>query len=89
MLVLGNTMIMSARERTCEYAVLKTLGFPVAIYLDSFFGESLFISALGAGAGVLLTYPVVAGIAALVPKGFFPYFFITPLTLILAAGSAL
>jgi hypothetical protein len=27
MLVLANTMIMAARERTREYAVLKTLGF--------------------------------------------------------------
>jgi putative ABC transport system permease protein len=89
MLVLGNTMIMSARERTSEYAVLKTLGFSGRHLFGLIFGESLFISALGAGAGVLLTYPIVAGIEAVVPKGFFPYFFITPLTLILAAGAAL
>jgi putative ABC transport system permease protein len=89
MLVLGNTMIMSARERTCEYAVLKTLGFSGGHLFGLVFGESLFISVLGAGVGVLLTYPVVAGIAALVPKGFFPYFFITPTTLIIAASAAL
>jgi putative ABC transport system permease protein len=89
MLVLGNTMIMSARERTCEYAVLKTLGFSGGHLFGLIFGESLFISALGSGAGMLLTYPVVAGIEAIVPKGFFPYFFITPSTLIIAASAAL
>jgi putative ABC transport system permease protein len=89
MLVLGNTMIMSARERTCEYAVLKTLGFSGGHLFGLIFGESLLISALGAGAGVLLTYPIVAGIEAVVPKGFFPYFFITPSTLIIAASAAL
>jgi putative ABC transport system permease protein len=89
MLVLGNTMIMSARERTSEYAVLKTLGFSGGHLFGLIFGESLFISALGAGAGVLLTYPIVAGIEAVVPKGFFPYFFITPSTLIIAASAAL
>jgi putative ABC transport system permease protein len=89
MLVLGNTMIMSARERTNEYAILKTLGFSGGHLFGLIFGESLFISALGAGAGVLLTYPIVAGIEAVVPKGFFPYFFITSSTLIIAASAAL
>jgi putative ABC transport system permease protein len=89
MLVLGNTMIMSARERTREYAVLKTLGFSGGHLFGLILGESLFISALGAGIGLILTYPFVSGIAAIMPKGFFPYFFITPLTLLLAGGAAL
>jgi putative ABC transport system permease protein len=89
MLVLGNTMIMSARERTREYAVFKTLGFSAGHLVGLILGESLLIAALGAGIGVLLTYPIVAGIAAAMPKGFFPFFFITPATLILAAAAAL
>jgi putative ABC transport system permease protein len=89
MLVLGNTMIMSARERTREYAVFKTLGFSAGHLVGLILGESLLIATLGAGIGVLVTYPVVAGIAALMPKGFFPFFFITPTTLILAATAAL
>jgi len=89
MLVLGNTMIMSARERIQEYAVLKTLGFSGGHLIGLILGESLVISAFGAGLGLFLTYPVVATIAAIVPKGFFPYFFITPTTLILSATSAL
>ena len=68
---------------------LKTLGFSGGHLFGLIFGESLFISVLGAGAGVLLTYPVVATIEALLPKSFFPYFFITPSTLIIAAGAAL
>jgi len=89
MLVLGNTMIMSARERTREYAVFKTLGFSAGHLVGLILGESLLIAVLGAGIGVLVTYPIVAAIAALMPKGFFPFFFITPTTLILAATAAL
>ncbi len=89
MLVLGNTMIMSARERTREYAVFKTLGFTKGHLFGLILGESLLISALGAGTGLLLTYPFVSGIAAFMPKGFFPYFFVTPSTFILGASAAL
>ncbi|HVN48767.1 MAG TPA: FtsX-like permease family protein [Bacteroidota bacterium] len=89
MLILGNTMIMSARERTREYAVLKTLGFTGGHLFGLIFGESMFISGLGAAVGLLVTYPVVSGIDALMPKGFFPYFFITPFTVILAIIAAL
>jgi putative ABC transport system permease protein len=80
---------MSARERTREYAVFKTLGFSAGHLVGLILGESLLIAALGAGVGVLLTYPIVAGIAAAMPKGFFPFFFITSATLILAAAAAL
>ncbi len=89
MLVLGNTMIMSARERTREYGVFKTLGFSAGHLIGLILGESLLIATFGAGIGVLFTYPVVAAIAALVPKGFFPIFFISPTTLIFAASAAL
>jgi putative ABC transport system permease protein len=89
MLVLGNTMIMSARERTREYAVLKTLGFSAGHIVGLILGESMLIAALGAGLGLLTTYPIVMGIAAVMPKGFFPYFFITPTTLLLGGSAAL
>ena len=89
MLVLGNTMIMSARERTREYAVLKTLGFSAGHLVGLILGESLLISVLGASLGLLATYPIVAGIASVMPKGFFPFFFVTPTTLILGGAAAL
>jgi putative ABC transport system permease protein len=89
MLVLGNTMIMSARERTREYAVLKTLGFSAGHLVGLILGESLLIAALGAGLGLLTTYPFVMGIAAMMPKGFFPFFYVTPTTLILGGTAGL
>lgn len=89
MLVLGNTMIMSARERTKEYAVLKTLGFSGGRLTTLLAGESLIISALGAGLGIALSYPVVELFSLMVPKSWFPIFYIEPITIVLAGSSAI
>jgi putative ABC transport system permease protein len=89
MLVLANTMVMSARERTREYAVLKTLGFSGAHLTGLILGESLLISFLGGGLGIGLLYPLVAGFEQAIPKGFFPFFFIEPVTIALTGGAAL
>lgn len=89
MLVLGNTMIMSSRERTREYAVLKTLGFSGKHLISLILGESLFISALGGALGLFLTFPIVAGFEQVIPKGFFPVFQIEPITVIFAVSAAL
>jgi putative ABC transport system permease protein len=89
MLVLGNTMIMSARERIREYAVFKTLGFSAGHLIGLILGESMVIAALGAGSGILLTYPVVSTIGAVMPKGFFPIFFVTPETMVIGGAAAL
>lgn len=56
--VMANTMAMTARERTPEYATLKALGFSPAYVAALIFGESLAIALIGAGAGILLTFPV-------------------------------
>ena len=89
MLVLGNTMIMSTRERTREYAVFKTLGFTGGHLVGLILGESLLISLLGGGFGLFLTVPLIEGFAALVPKGWFPIFNLESITMILAASSAI
>ncbi|MCL4547353.1 MAG: FtsX-like permease family protein [Bacteroidetes bacterium] len=89
LLVLGNTMVMAARERTREYAVLKTLGFSAKHIVGLIFGESMFISCLGGGIGLLLTFPIVAGFAQVIPKGFFPVFEIETITIVLSVGAAL
>lgn len=89
MLVLGNTMIMSARERTKEYAVFKTIGFSGKHLIGLIAGESLFISALGAILGLVLTYPIVNLFSLMVPKSFFPVFYVEPITVFLACLSAL
>lgn len=89
MLVLGNTMIMSARERTREYAVFKTLGFSKGHLIGLIMGESFLISAFGAGVGLFLTFPIVESFQNFIPKGFFPIFEIEPITVIFAVLSAL
>ncbi len=89
MLILGNTMIMSARERTKEYAVLKTIGFSGSHLTKLIAGESIIISLLGGGLGIALTYPIVGLFSLVVPKSWFPIFYVEPMTLILAGSSAL
>lgn len=88
LLVLSNTMIMTARERYREYAVLKTLGFSTFHLVGLIGGESMFIACMGGALGILLTFPISAGIHRGLPAGWFPVFNIEPLTLILAAASA-
>jgi len=88
MLVLANTMIMSARERTREYAVFKTLGFSAKHLVGLIMGESLFIAFLGGGIGLFLTFPLVSAFSEVIPKGFFPVFQIEPITIVLAVSAA-
>ncbi|HWC20199.1 MAG TPA: FtsX-like permease family protein [Terriglobales bacterium] len=47
LLVSGNTMAMTIRERTREVAVLKTLGFTRGTILSLYIGEAVTISVLG------------------------------------------
>ncbi len=89
MLVLGNTMIMAARERIREYSVLKTLGFSSLHLIGLIGGESLAIAVLGGAVGIALSYPMVAGFEAALPKGWFPIFNLETITLVLASSSAL
>lgn len=89
MLVLANTMIMAARERTREYAVLKTLGFSRRHLLFLIAGESFFISIIGGGIGLLFTFPLVEGFQQTMPKGWFPVFYIEPITIFLAVAAVL
>jgi putative ABC transport system permease protein len=89
MLVLGNTMIMSARERTREYSVLKTLGFSGKHLTGLILGESLLISLIGGTVGLLLGEMVVTGLGQVVPKTIFPLLEVTTLNIILAMVAAL
>ena len=63
LLVAGNTMAQSVRERTNELAVLKTLGFRNGRVMGLVLAESLVLAALGGGLGLLIARPVVAGLA--------------------------
>jgi putative ABC transport system permease protein len=89
MLVLGNTMIMSARERVREYAVLKTLGFSAGHIVGLIGGEALLIAAAGGLTGFALAVPLVNAFEQLMPKGWFPVFDLQPVTVVYAAVAAL
>ena len=58
LLVLANTMTMTARERMSEYAVLKTLGFGNRFLFLLISGESMTIALLGGMLGMALAFPV-------------------------------
>ena len=89
LLVLGNTMVMSARERTHEYAVLKALGFSARQIFFLIAGESLILSLLGSALGLGVTLPAVACFEKALPKGWFPVFYVKPETVIMACAAGL
>jgi putative ABC transport system permease protein len=89
LLVVGNTMIMSARERTHEFAILKALGFSGGQLFFLIAGEALILSLLGSAAGLLITFPAVEGFQAALPKGWFPVFYVKPETIMIGAVAGL
>jgi putative ABC transport system permease protein len=83
LLVLANTIIMSARERIREYAVLKTLGFTSGHIIGLVAGESLIIAGIGGCLGIAFTFPMAAAVAAGFPT-MFPVFNVELSTIVLA-----
>ncbi len=61
LLVSGNTMAMSIRERTREVAVLKTIGFTRGAILGLFVGEAVVVAALGGVVGTLVSLLLITG----------------------------
>ena len=59
MLVAANTMAQSVRERRSEVGVLKTLGFSNGSILMLVLGESVVISGIGGGLGLLAAWAFV------------------------------
>lgn len=88
MAVMANTMAMSARERTAEYATLKALGFGPGFLATLIFGESLAICALGGGLGLALT-PSAAEAFKSQAGGMLPIFAVSPETMMAQAACAL
>ncbi|HBC47901.1 MAG TPA: ABC transporter ATP-binding protein [candidate division Zixibacteria bacterium] len=83
LLVLVNTMAMSARERISEYAVLKTLGFRPYHLGGLILGESLLIAFSGGILGIILTFPVLGGLAKML-QNFFSGFKVEMITIFMA-----
>src|SRR5438552_7451718 len=65
LLVSGNTISMSVRERIREVGILKTLGFTPGAILSIVLGESALISIVGGALGCLLA----AGICGVMRNG--------------------
>src|SRR5882762_1329571 len=87
LLVLANTIVMAVRERTREYAVLKTLGFTGRHLTAFILGESLLIGLAGGVVGVFLTFPVVRFFSLALPT-MFPVIAVSPLTITMALVAA-
>ena len=63
LLVTGNTMAQSVRERIAELAVLKTLGFRDGTLLGIILAESILIMAIGGGLGILIGWLIMLGLS--------------------------
>ncbi len=75
LLVTGNTMSQSVRERTGEWGVLKALGFTSTQVLGFVLTESFFLSITGGIAGLALARILISGgdpTGGMLPNFFFP-----------------
>ncbi len=88
MAVMANTMTMTARERTAEYATLKALGFRPAFVVRLLFGESLMIALAGGALGVAATVPL-AQLFARAAGTLFPVVQVSQTTMALQIGAAI
>jgi putative ABC transport system permease protein len=71
LMIVGNTMVMTVRERTSEIGVLKTLGFSGGRILRMVLGESILLALLGGlpglGVALLLITKVRESLMSFVP----------------------
>jgi len=86
LVVMANTMAMSARERTAEYATMKALGFGPGFLAALIFGESAAIAAIGGAIGIAAGAPVAAFFKQAV--SIFPIFEISTDTMAMQAACA-
>jgi putative ABC transport system permease protein len=62
LMIVGNTMALTVRERTREIGVLKTLGFPGGRILRLVLGESVLLALLGGIPGLLLAWLITSSL---------------------------
>ncbi|MFI5098005.1 MAG: ABC transporter permease, partial [Candidatus Acidiferrales bacterium] len=82
LLVTGNTMAISVRERTPELAVFKAIGYSDRAVLFFVLGESLIIALIGGTIGLLLSVGAVPALAKGL-NGLLPPLVLAPSTLVL------
>jgi len=88
LVVLANTMAMTARERQEEHAVLKTMGFRAWHLVVLIAGESVLLALFGGLLGVILTFPA-AHLFKTALSNYFRIFNVSDLTLLNALLAAL
>ena len=92
LLVAGNTMAQSVRERIQEIGVLKALGFTHLGVLGLVLGESCFVAVLGGGLGLGLAWLAISfgdPTNGALPIWFFPiHDLLIGIALVLALGLA-
>jgi putative ABC transport system permease protein len=77
LLIVGNTMAQSVRERTAELGVLKTIGFTDLAVTGMVLGESLLLATLAGVIGLGLA-TVAAKVFAKAVQAFLPIFYVPP-----------
>ncbi len=85
LIVLANTMAMTARERSGEFAVLKTLGFGPLFIFCLICGESMALALSGGILGAVLTFPGGAVFQSQM-RSFLPVFEVSEQTIGLILG---
>ena len=85
LLVSGNTMSQSVRERISELAVLKTLGFADKAVLGIVLSESILIMSIGGLLGLGIGWLLVKGVAQQM-AAFLPGVFLSPQAMMVAVG---
>ncbi len=92
MLILGNTVAMSVRERTNEYGVLRALGFRPHHVATFVYSEAILMGLLAGVLSVVIAFPLVElGLGRFLEENvgtFFPYFRIPRTVLVGAIGIA-
>ena len=94
LLVTGNTMAQSVRERIPELAVLKTVGFKDGTVLGIVMAESILIMVIGGGLGLGIGWMVAQGLnealAAMIGGGIFlsGQAFLVAIVIMIGAGVA-
>jgi putative ABC transport system permease protein len=81
LLVTGNTMAISVRERTSELAVFKAIGYSDRAILFFVLSESLIIALIGGVLGLLLALVAVPALAKAL-NGLLPSLVLSPLMLV-------
>ena len=87
MAVMANTMAMTARERSAEYATFKAIGFSNVFVALLILAESLGIALAGGIVGIALTFPVANAFAEKMGS-LFPVFFVARETVLMQAAAA-